>query len=95
MGFAESMNAVIRANKSLRKSLHRRDEHFNMKDTVIKRRKNIKYNFPKASKSLLTSIRQTAKEDKQKDIIKKVFILLIAIMLTLAIVGFLVIAYQN
>jgi len=95
MGFAESMNAVMRVNKSLRKSLHRRDEHFNMKDTVIKRRKNIKYNFPKASKSLLTSIRQTAKEDKQKDIIKKVFILLIAIMLTLAIAGFLVIAYQN
>ncbi len=63
MGFAESMNAVINANKALRKTLHRRDEHFNMKDTVIKRRNNIKYNFPKASKSLLTSIRRTAIED--------------------------------
>ena len=86
MGFADSMNAVLRANKALRKTLHRRDEHFNMKDTVIKRRKNIKYDFPKASKILLNSIRQTTKEDNHKENVKCVFALLIAVMIVLFIV---------
>ena len=86
MGFAESMNAALRANKALRKTLHRRDEHFNMKDTVIKRRKNIKYDFPKASKILLNSIRHTTKEDNHKENVKRVFALLIAVMIVLFIV---------
>lgn len=89
MGFAESMNAVLRSNKALRKALHRRDEHFNVKDTVIKRRKNIKYNFPKASKSLLSSIRRKAHEENRKENVKTFFVLLIALMITALIIAIL------
>ncbi len=95
MGFAESMNAVLRANKALRKTLHRRDEHFNLREMEIKRRKNIKYDFPKASKELLNKIRKNGREDRQKETIRNIFILLIALMLTMAIIGFLIIASQN
>lgn len=86
-GHVADMIARIKANEALRKNLHRRDRHFNMKNLVIKRRKNIKYNFPKASKALLRSIRRTAREDNRRDSIKRIFILIIAILLTAMIIG--------
>jgi hypothetical protein len=62
---------------------------------VIKRRKNIQYDFPKASKSLLNKIKETGREDRRKQTIKTVFILLIALMLTMAIIGYFIIVYNK